>query len=79
MMRMKPAVNQRVLTKMMLGFMEGCLYSNDGVPNFSLDDFTIALGAALFQMGNNNQMGASLLQTMVHELQDNINAQYQGK
>lgn len=76
---LKPAVNQRVLTKMLLAFFEGSLYSKDGVPNFSLNDFTVALGAALLQMGNNNHKGTALLQTLVHELQDNINAQLQGK
>lgn len=79
MISLKPAINQRVLTKMLLAFFESSLYSNDGVPNFTLDDFTVALGASLLQMGNNNHKGTALLQTLVHELQDNINNQLQGK
>ena len=77
-LHLRPAVNQRVLTKMLLAFLEASLYSNDGVPNFTLDDLTVALGAALLQMGKKNHKGTALLQTMVFELQDNINAQLNG-
>ena len=74
----RSAVNKRVLTRMMLAYFEASLYSNDGVPNFTLDDFTVSLGAALLQMGINNHKGTALLQTLVHELQDNINSQVPG-
>lgn len=43
-------------------------------PGVSHQEFVDALADSLFQLGQDRQLGVSFAQTLVHELQDRINA-----
>lgn len=78
MMGIKQQVNTRVLTRNLLAFFEASMLSDDGVPNFTMQEFTDSLANALLQLGSNNGVGIAVLQTLVHELQDRVNTKLSG-
>jgi hypothetical protein len=78
MLGIKQQVNTRVLSRNLLAFFEASMLSDDGVPNFTMQEFTDSLANALLQFGENANVGVAVLQTLVHELQDRVNSKLSG-
>ena len=74
-MTIKHSVNTGVLTRNLLAFFEAAMISNDGVPNFTMQEFTDSLADALVKLGKNRELGHAVVQTLVYELQERVNDQ----